>query len=55
MSLDIDLSPFFTQLNIYLPVFLGLFAIVGAIGGAIALSKMIIGAIVNAFSGKNIG
>jgi hypothetical protein len=38
MSLDIDLSPFFDQLNVYLPVFLGLFAIVGAIGGAIALS-----------------
>ena len=54
MSLDLDLSPFFDQLNIYLPVFLGLFAIIGAIGGAIALSKMIIGAVVNAFSGKSI-
>jgi hypothetical protein len=54
MSLDIDLSPFFDQLNAYLPAFLGLFAVIGAIGGAIALSKMIIGAVVNAFSGRGI-
>jgi hypothetical protein len=54
MSLDINLDPFFEQLNVYLPAFLALFAVVGAIGGAIALSKMIMTAIVNAFSGKSV-
>ena len=51
MSIDWDLTPFFDSLNTYLPIFIGLFAIVGGIAGAMALSKYVIGAIVDAFRG----
>jgi hypothetical protein len=50
-TLDINLDPFFTSLNQYLPIFISLFAIVGGIAGAMALAKYVIGAIVRAFSG----
>jgi len=51
VSIDWDLQPFFDSLNTYLPVFIGLFAVVGGIAGAMALSKYVIGAIVDAFRG----
>lgn len=53
-TLEFDLTPFFDSLNQYLPIFIGLFAIVGGIAGAMALSKFIIGQIVAAFSGRGV-
>lgn len=53
-TIDFDLTPFFDNLNVYLPVFLGVFGLVGAIAGAMALSRTIIGAVVRAFSGGSI-
>lgn len=50
LSLDLDLQPFFDQLNTFLPIFLNLFAVVGGISAAMVLSKTIIEAIVSAFS-----
>jgi hypothetical protein len=50
-SLSFDLTPFFDSLNTYLPIFIGIFAIVGGIAGAMALAKMVINAVVNAFKG----
>ena len=50
-SLEFDLTPFFDSLNTYLPIFIGIFAIVGGIAGAMALAKMVINAVVNAFKG----
>jgi hypothetical protein len=52
MSLAIDLSPFFTAMNDYIPTFLSVFGIVGAIAGAMALSRTIVSAVVGAFSGR---
>jgi hypothetical protein len=54
MSLSFDLQPFFDSLNQYLPVFIGLFAIIGGISGAMALSRYVINAIVDAFSGRGL-
>jgi hypothetical protein len=51
VSIEWDLTPFFDSLNTYLPIFIGLFAVVGGIAGAMALSKFVIGSIVNAFKG----
>lgn len=53
-QIDFDLQPFFDSLNQYLPIFIGLFALIGGIAGAMAISKYIIGAVVDAFSGKGI-
>jgi hypothetical protein len=53
-TIDFDLEPFFTSLNTYLPIFIGLFAIVGGIAGAMALARYVIGAVVRAFSGGTI-
>lgn len=53
-SITFDLSPFFTSLNQYLPIFIGLFALIGGIAGAMALAKFVIGAVVDAFSGRGI-
>lgn len=53
-TLDFDLTPFFDALNTYLPIFIGLFAIVGGIAGAIALARFVINAVVKAFSGGSI-
>ena len=53
-TIQFDLSPFFTSLNQYLPIFIGLFAIVGGIAGAMALARFVIGAVVNAFRGGSI-
>ena len=53
-TIDFDLTPFFTSLNTYLPIFMALFAVIGGIAGAMALSRYIIGAIVRAFSGGSI-
>ena len=52
MSLEWDLTPFFENLNTYLPMFIAVFAIVGGIAGAMALAKFVVGAIVDAFSGR---
>jgi hypothetical protein len=54
MSIEWDLTPFFDSLNTYLPVFIGLFAVVGGIAGAMALAKFVIGSIVQAFRGGSI-
>lgn len=54
VTLDFDLTPFFDALNTYLPIFIGLFAIVGGIAGAIALARFVINAVVNAFRGGSI-
>lgn len=51
MSVAFDLQPFFDSLNNYLPTFVGLFAIVGGVAGAMALAKYVIGSLVTAFSG----
>lgn len=51
MSLEFDLQPFFDSLNTYLPIFIGLFAIVGGIAGAIALARYVINAVIGAFQG----
>ena len=53
-QLEFDLSPFFDSLNTYLPIFIGLFAIVGGIAGAMALARYVINAIVNAFKGGSL-
>jgi len=53
-TLDFDLTPFFESLNIYLPIFIGLFAIVGGIAGAMALARYVINAIVSAFKGGSL-
>lgn len=53
-TIDFDLAPFFDSLNTYLPIFIGLFAIVGGIAGAMALARYVIGAVVRAFSGGSI-
>ncbi len=53
-TIDFDLQPFFDSLNQYLPIFIGLFALIGGIAGAMAISKYIIGAVVDAFSGKGL-
>jgi len=50
-TIDFDLAPFFESLNVYLPIFIGLFAVIGGIAGAMALAKFVIGAVVKAFSG----
>lgn len=53
-TIEFDLAPFFDSLNTYLPIFIGLFAIVGGIAGAMALARYVIGAVVRAFSGGTI-
>jgi hypothetical protein len=53
-TIEFDLSPFFTSLNQYLPIFIGLFAVIGGIAGAMALARYVIGAVVRAFSGGTI-
>lgn len=53
-TLEFDLSPFFSSLNTYLPIFIGLFAIVGGIAGAMALARYVINAVVNAFKGGSL-
>ena len=53
-TITFDLAPFFTSLNQYLPIFIGLFAIVGGIAGAMALARYVIGAVVRAFSGGSL-
>jgi len=53
-TLEFDLTPFFDSLNMYLPIFIGIFAIVGGIAGAMALAKFVINAVVNAFKGGSL-
>lgn len=53
-TLEFDLTPFFDSLNTYLPIFIGLFAIVGGIAGAMALARYVINAVVNAFKGGSL-
>lgn len=51
-TLDFDVSPLFESMNTYLPMFMGVFAIAAAIAGSAALVRMILSAIVDAFSGR---
>lgn len=51
-TLDFDIDPFFTAMNDYLPMFMGIFAVAAAIAGAAALVRMVLGSIVDAFSGR---
>jgi hypothetical protein len=51
-TIDFNLDPFFDSLNTYLPIFIGLFAVIGGIAGAMALARYVIGAVVKAFSGS---
>ena len=53
-TISFDLAPFFESLNTYLPIFIGLFAVIGGIAGAMALARYVIGAVVRAFSGGSI-
>jgi hypothetical protein len=53
-SIEVDLQPFFDNLSIYLPVFIGIFGIVAAIAGAMALARNIMSAVVKAFSGGSL-
>jgi hypothetical protein len=51
-TLTFNIDPFFDAMNDYLPMFMGIFAIAAAIAGAAALVRMVLGAIVEAFSGR---
>lgn len=51
LELDINLQPLFQQIGTYLPLFLGVLAVGGAIGIAVKLSKFIIGSISSGFGG----
>ena len=51
-TIEIDMAPFFTNMNTYIPIFFGIFAIVGGIMAAMALSRLIINAVVGALSGR---
>lgn len=53
-TINFDLTPFFDSLNVYLPIFITLFGVIGGIAGAMALARYIIGAVVRAFSGGSI-
>lgn len=52
MSIDLDLTPFFDSMNQYLPIFMGVFGIIGGIIAALAFSRYIVGLISNALSGR---
>lgn len=52
VTLNFNLDPFFESLNQYLPIFIGLFAVIGGIAGAMALSNFVIGKVVDAFTGR---
>jgi len=54
ITLDFDLSPLFDAINQYLPVFLTVFGIVGGIAAAMVLSRFVVNAVINAFSGGKI-
>ena len=51
-TINFDLEPFFTSLNEYLPVFIGLFGLIAGIVAAMGFAKYIMGVISNALSGK---
>lgn len=52
VTLDVDVAPLFDNANIYLPIFMAIFAIPFGIAIAYALVKLIGGAIVGAISGR---
>jgi len=52
MSLEIDLTPLWEQINTNLPTFLGFFAVVGGISIAIALARLLINEVLKAFKGS---
>jgi phage shock protein PspC (stress-responsive transcriptional regulator) len=54
LSLNFDLQPFFDNMNVYLPVFIGVFGIVGGIAAALVLSRFVINAVINAFKGGSV-
>ncbi len=53
MSIDLDLTSFFTSLNLYLPVFMGIFGMIGGIIAALAFARYIISLISGALSGNS--
>lgn len=50
-SISLDMTPFFTALNTYLPTFVSIFGLIGGIAAALGFAKYIIGTIVNALRG----
>lgn len=54
VALNIDLNPLFDNINTYIPVFFGIFAIPGGIAIAIVLVRFIINAVRGAFEGKSV-
>lgn len=53
-DISIDVNPIFDNMEVYIPVFMAIFAIPAGIMIAIVLVKFIINAIRNAFEGKSI-
>lgn len=52
-TINLDVGPLFDSMNNYIPVFLLIFAIPGGIAIAIAVVKMLINAVQNAFKGAS--
>jgi hypothetical protein len=52
MSIDLDLTSFFDSLNTYLPVFMGVFGMIGGIIAALAFARYIVSLISGALSGQ---
>jgi len=50
-SISLDMTPFFTSLNSYLPTFVGIFGLIGGIAAALGFARFIIGTVVRALSG----
>jgi hypothetical protein len=55
MSIALDLTPFFDSLNTNLPVFLGIFGIIGGISAAVVFGRFIVKFLVDALGGKGFG
>lgn len=54
VSLEVDMTPLFESLNTYLPTFIGIFAVIGGIGLAIAFARFLINAVKGAFTGGDV-
>src|SRR5690349_8970745 len=52
VQLEIDMGPLFTNINTYLPIMFGIFAVAGGITIAMVLAKFLINAIKGAFEGR---
>ena len=49
-SISLDMTPFFTSLNSYLPTFVGIFGLVGGIAAALGFARFIVNVVVKAVS-----